>query len=620
MIRTVFASLLAAVALLLGSAGSASAQSITAQSVFGMLQGTTTIDPGGSIASQARSIYSFGGGMITNSSKKVSLLAADPPTYGAGCSGISWHFGGFAFISMDEIRQMVEAISQASLGVAVDLAMQTLCPQCYSIMAKLRDIANQMRNAAFDSCRIAKAAVGEVAKMLGAEKTKNTCAASEAKTGASDSYMGGIARGICSALDSAASKLKSTNADMMAWMNGDTTKKTPDYYKMLEVGNTTYQALSALGYKDGVTKDLLLSFLGMEIKYPGPAKDCSEALASITPTKPPDTSAETSDPAGSPEKTNETKAGRVSEVDNYTSKISQVASKDPADADKGYRVCHAPPILRGKDIALFVLCGEDPTAEYDYFKNKFHGITKPPIAVMAMCGLEEDGNPTAKAEVSALVAKQYGAIKDQWVYHCRGDNSANCMQPSLRKMSDIFAPNAGGYTGLAWMVMDALYQGVQDVKSNNPAGLKADTIAVLERSDYPLYRVLNMAAVYPDLAADLLSSYGATIAMSQLADSLGRIFAPGSANPSVDTSKAYALSFEQINILKQQISNIDNEFASMAENPLRQLEKKKSLIDTILRVNRALQAEVVSRGLAGNAAIAIRLKKQTQAPVTPGSP
>ncbi|WP_144267202.1 conjugal transfer protein TraH, partial [Comamonas thiooxydans] len=144
---------------------SAQAASPTASAIFSGIGGTTTIDQGGAIHSQTRSIYSLGGGMTSFQGKRVSLLAVDPPNFSAGCAGISWHFGGFSFISMDEIRQLIEAIAQASLGVAVDLAMQVLCPQCYAVMSKLREISNMMRNAAADACKVAKA-LGESAMNL----------------------------------------------------------------------------------------------------------------------------------------------------------------------------------------------------------------------------------------------------------------------------------------------------------------------------------------------------------------------------------------------------------------------------------------------------------------------
>ena len=177
----------------------AQAANPNAASIFNSIGGTTTIDRGGAIHSQARSIYSLGGGMTTFEGKKVSLLAADPPSFSAGCNGISWHFGGFAFISLDEIRQLVEAVAQASLGIAVDLAMQTLCPQCYAVMAKLRDMANMMRNAAADACKIAQnfGAMLKDSGIFPSTSRASDCSKATAEDGKTSSFLDSWAGSAC---------------------------------------------------------------------------------------------------------------------------------------------------------------------------------------------------------------------------------------------------------------------------------------------------------------------------------------------------------------------------------------------------------------------------------------
>ncbi len=263
--RKVIAAFLLFVSTLMLSVQPVYADNPSAADIFNSIGGTTTIDRGGSIHSQARSIYSLGGGMVSFEGKKVSLLSADPPSFSAGCSGISWHFGGFAFISMDEIRQLVEAVAQASLGVAVDLAMQTLCPQCYAVMAKLRDISNMMRNAAADACKIAENMAGMLkdSGLLPAHSIVSDCAKTSADSGSTQSWMDAAAGEACNLLDTATTAV-STDADkFMSWLRGGNKAASPGNAQQLLAmsGNVTYKALSALGYPDGVNKDVMLSLL-----------------------------------------------------------------------------------------------------------------------------------------------------------------------------------------------------------------------------------------------------------------------------------------------------------------------------------------------------------------------
>lgn len=80
--------LLAAFCLFLSTAlltvQTAQAANAAAADIFNSIGGTTTIDRGGAVHSQARSIYSLGGGMVSFQGKKVSLLSADAPSFSAG--------------------------------------------------------------------------------------------------------------------------------------------------------------------------------------------------------------------------------------------------------------------------------------------------------------------------------------------------------------------------------------------------------------------------------------------------------------------------------------------------------------------------------------------------------
>jgi Conjugative relaxosome accessory transposon protein len=605
----------------------ARAESVTAGNIFGMFGGTTTIDQGGSLHSQARSIYSLGGGMTSFQGKRVSLLAVDPPSFSAGCSGISWHFGGFAFISVDEIRQLVEAVAQASLGVAVDLAMQTLCPQCYAVMAKLRDIANQMRNAAADACKVAQN-FGALLKDKGIFTPGGSnakCAESGAAKGESASWLDSIAAGGCKLLTDAEAAVKKTGDDVTNWLGGGATStgKTPSKDQVQAIGNQTYRALDALGYKDGVAKDLMMSYLGMTIVVP-PDTDCKSAFTYLQ-----GTSSTSGTPTDTEKKLLEVGATLMGEIkptsDTTKPDVAQAAQKaataEGTGATRGPQVCYVPPMITGlEQIGISLVCGFDPKADSERFAAKFHGgggTSATPIARLSSTALGELCNVTATSGTgNPKVGIHVENFTNPLILTCRKGPDKECMRPRTQNVATLVGETGSGeYTGLAWYILDSLYTGVDRVREGKEA-LPPETIAVLNGSGYPLYRLINLAAVYPGMADELLQAYGGIIAVQYVLDTLEKISRIGS-QPAIHTAPSGGVAPGEIAQMREEINQMSIRTGTMKNQVLRRMNEKRALVDSIVQVNRAVQAEVISRGLGDNNNMAISLKKQIAKPAAP---
>lgn len=614
-----FVTMLLMVTMMVSAMPGAYASSITAENIFNTIGGSTTIDRGGAIHSQARSIYSLGGGMTSFKGKRVSLLAADPPSFSAGCSGISWHFGGFAFISVDEIRQLVEAVAQASLGVAVDLAMQTLCPQCYAVMAKLRDIANAMRNASADACKIAKnfGAMLQEKGIFSSDQRITSCSQVSAEKGESDGFMGAMLNP-CKTLTEAEGKIKEYSQGVMDFLEGGNkaVAKTPTKDALDAVGNITYDALSALGYPDGFIKDMMLSFTGMALIDPVPNADCRTALKDLLGSSVADStsSAEIDSIIG------ETPESVVVPTSNTaqptTADAKTTDSKTEAPQGKTSKmVCFAPPLISGISMmAEKLLCGFNPASDMITFSTKYN-LNVDEIAntsIGAMCNSRGVGNQLAQGPVQGYSTESKDS-KDPYLYHCEEKESAQCTRPKMVRMSKALygQSSVGQYTGLAWMVMDSLYAGVDAVEENKP--LPARTISLLNGSGYPLYRLINLAAVYPGMANELLDAYGSVIATHYALDTLQAVSRPGVV-PAINTRAGKGgLPRQEVRDLHRDIMQMVSTGDAMREQTMKRLSSKRALVDTIVQVNRALQAEVISQGLSGNADLAVSIKRQATA-------
>ena len=645
-------------ATLLWGGGIAQASSPQAENIFATQLGTSTIDKGGAIHSQTRSIYSLGGGMTSFQGKRVSLLAVDPPSFSAGCHGISWHFGGLAFINAAEISQLVESIAQASLGLAVDLAMQTICPQCYAVMTKLRDMAASMRNASVDACQVAHrmedwAKVNMPASWQPDASLKNCSLNTSDTARAASPLQSQMKDGLCSGLASVNTEMAEIGTGVTNFLNGtpDPAKPTPSKRDLDSVGNYSYETLTALGYEDGFIKDLLLSYLGMTIKAANPSANCAEVLKDVLGSSA--NALGTVDPATAT--ADQKKRAAITASTGRTLDFSSIPSSPvggsgvrialPPDgatapsfgaaagavapstpsangAQKGLPVCRAPPTLSGmKDIGRALICGYDPIADMATFISN-HGSDGPSTQAIIdsglgiLCSLGAIAKEAAKGATASQLSHELGGDPDPLMYHC-GADSARCMHPTTVKFSENLKAGTvsatAKYSGLAWYVMDALYSGVDAVKNNQQ--LPSTTVQLLNGSGYPLYRLLNLAAVYPGQAGELLEAYGGVIAVHYAMDTLTQMLSVGTITQISMESLNGGVTGQDITAIRAEIMNMLHIGGDVKESVLKRLSEKRTLVDLIVQVNKALQADVFSSGLSGNANLALSIKQQ-MAPMT----
>ena len=89
----------------------------------------------------------------------------------AGCGGIDIFGGAFSFLTEEELIALMEAIMQNAAGFAFELALESLSPAVQEIVAKLRDLIQQVNSTNIDSCESAQLLVGSLwPKMDGASQ------------------------------------------------------------------------------------------------------------------------------------------------------------------------------------------------------------------------------------------------------------------------------------------------------------------------------------------------------------------------------------------------------------------------------------------------------------------
>ncbi len=84
--------------------------------------------------------------------RNSQLASIQLPSVRAGCGGIDIFGGAFSFISEEELIALMEAIMQNAAGFAFELALESLSPSVQEIVAKLRDLIQQVNAGNINSC------------------------------------------------------------------------------------------------------------------------------------------------------------------------------------------------------------------------------------------------------------------------------------------------------------------------------------------------------------------------------------------------------------------------------------------------------------------------------------
>jgi len=133
-----------------------------------------------------------GGYEVRIPQKTYQLFSGEPPSFSAGCAGISLHLGSFSFISIDAFKDMLRKIAQAAPGYFLHLAIQTMCTPCSNLLTWLQNLMADLNSAQMNSCQIGKKVASTLFTSIFDEKTasREMQATSAYQRAVTDSYTG----------------------------------------------------------------------------------------------------------------------------------------------------------------------------------------------------------------------------------------------------------------------------------------------------------------------------------------------------------------------------------------------------------------------------------------------
>ena len=525
---------------------------------FKSMLGKVNIQDSGSVKTQSRHVYYGGGASIRFGHSSVSFISFDPPTISAGCGGISAHFGGFSFISGEQIQKLIQNIGQAAMGYAVHLAIKTLCPQCQAVLNELQALAQFAAKMSTDSCTAAKTLVNKGAELFGNSDLGQELGLQN--LGKEGMVVNNKVNDFMEAGAGALSQIrKELNDEYKKTKNGPPSAASPETKSVFQ--NTVWVAMEPIGFTSDFQKLLIMSMTGTSI-YTGGNKDlknaCSDSAAIM----------------GTPD-----------------------SKQDPC-------VIHGP--MSPAVVYTGLLCGLNPSAT-----PINAAVTKPGL----VADLQSELNIKINIACTNQALLPTGITRDAPMLECApypGDTAnpyAQCLNvrhTTVGAAADnpfVIGERFFDTRGLTAFVGDALVRAVHGVMSG--AGIPNDVVPLITMSPLPLYQLINISAVYPDLAKGILAD--TSIQLSQI---LTYSYVLRVLNKLGESPLAVAGDGERLNALLREIDKYGEVVKTEEHRRVMQtITMQQSMGEVIRSVNRALQAQVMTQRVLANHKFAVGISK-----------
>lgn len=422
----------------------------------------------GHYASQARHTF-VGGGLDVRFPSKMSprLYSVTPFQLNAGCGGISVFFGGFSFISGEEIKQLIQSVAQNSVGVAVELVMTTLCGPCAHVMQVMRSLAKDAASRAIDSCEVASGLMERGRSVLfGADtasddKDKTTCAGMAVNSNEDEDWIAATNRGLCENAEKAIANLEVQLREAIRALNvpEDSPQGQATLCNNRGRCNTVWTLLNqtdlAEDSDDNIrAKILLMNVIGTNIKC-GTDESCKAAMGEGV------TDSDVVRPMGN-------------DVVTFPPRLGNVKGEAEGAPDM-------------QDVFALYMCGTNWSSAGDTLAAQ--GVIDQYCAV-----------PDSRKGARADLAKR-------WLWDC-ADLATDKACLSLVKREALASSLAGN--GYLPKVVNLMMKAITAVRNNEE--LPPDVVKLIQITPVPLYQAINAAAVYPDAGGQLVAVMGTYVA------------------------------------------------------------------------------------------------------------
>lgn len=451
----------------------------------GLLNGTSSVTTQGGVFAGKMETTITGGGYQINFAPQhtVNLFSFVPPQVNVGCSGISAFTGGLSFVNGKQIQAVLQQISQGVVAGLFLAAVGALCPHCEQWITKIEDWLQKASALAINGCQMGMSIAQDMANTaLSAAHHKCVNLAASTNT---DSDVFAAKQVTCNGESATSKYVNKLWTQAFGSDSGSTDPTTPNDCTMMQsavgTGNSTWAFLHNMGawQTEPYLADLFMSLEGTYVYNTKAAAAVGPPLYNLTP---PTINASQfvsifmcgTDPSSWVKTRYITQAGGVG--DNSFSAVFN-AMQQTCLVQFGLNAAKGLSLLYCADTS-------DPTGILSDVTN--------PDPYLPPC--KQGGSTTC----SNAGTQSYNGC-------------AFVTEAPLLYLSSVAFPGVPpiGATGFQYYVLNQLAEGVYDIQNN--IALPKSVIQLINVSPFPLYKALNIAAVYPSVSADLIATNTAAL-------------------------------------------------------------------------------------------------------------
>ncbi|AOV18765.1 hypothetical protein BJI67_16120 (plasmid) [Acidihalobacter aeolianus] len=465
-----------------------------------------------------------------------------------------------SFVNGQQIQAVLQQISQGVVAGLFLAAVGSLCPQCEQWITKIEDWLQKASALAINGCHMGMAIAQDMANTA-LSATNNKCINLAAATNNSTDVFA-AQQTTCNGGSATATYLKNVWSNAFGTGSGSTSPTTANECVAMQSvygsGNTTWALLNNVSawQDEPYLSILLMSYMG-------------------------------------------------------TSSWNKATTTNPS----GVYGFHEPTINADQLVHVF-MCGTDPsswtTPTYIASLGGSSGAQMYSVltGIQNACNKQYGTGTTGGGLQLLYCATDTGQINQTSAYlpECAPGQTTGCTTAGtqsysgcanvkawpLSNLDSIAFSNTPviGTTGFEYDVLNTLAEGVYDIKNDLP--IAKSVIQLINISPFPLYKALNIAAVYPSVSAQIISdnaeALGTILALAYLRHILTTM-SKGSDGKTLciprGLYRAFSKSERELHVtIQQNFKNVDQLY-----------QHEEQIIQSVKQVNQAILQRVYAQGL-----------------------
>lgn len=567
MIRSIQLFIIAATALI--TAGTAVASDLDDAFANIVSTPTTQLTDSGTFKSQLRTTHQLGRFSMrfagNRGTRTVQLFSIQPPSVDVGCNGIDFTLGGFQYVNGAVVEQMIQTIIGGVTMYVIQMALNALCEDCVAELRSVIDKINKATSMLQNDCQAGQALAAWGFNQLGIDQrtqsNQSRCERISTENGSTSSEISARGDSICKGYQAVSEFLdKKINGLLPGQSAANQDIATSQAASVSAKGNATWMALKAAG-------------IVTEIK----------------------------DPSGS----NGAIRATIDKTDEWGFALGELMMSMIGTEIDGNPVNST---FESKDALEVLMCGtyyfgHPPSAPNATINNSDASTAAELVAQHCSQIFSQTKAGTTANQPSGI----YMITCSETAPHlpsntARFDQCAEIRDVGHRMtletwMGQSYVASTIG-KGFLYHVVDLETSILEKIKTNG-AGYTPDEIGLIEAAPFPLYKALNLAALFPSIQGDLIQLTAIPMAYYASAEYFQKLM-----RQSVGTNRAMPIPPQTFRQIAMQMKGAEDAIGKKIEDIGHQMNQVHQINEQIDQINTVMLRSIHQRNLLGNAGFA----------------